>query len=627
MDRNLKKNGLINLVALVLAGGAVAFLSRFTHSWTDEATLIFFILGVLVAAVSYFQTRLEESERLEKLEYDELNKTANKAALFTANEADVLPARRSREQFERFLVPIFSILLLALQIWAVYAMWQKLAKATPAAVETTRLPLAIYGISAMVLFLLGKYSTGLARLEGARLLRPAASYLLLGAYLSFLSTVAIGATELGFPKFDLYFAKALTVLIGITAVETLFNLILEIYRPRVRGQTARLLYDSRLVGLLGQPEGLFTTAAQALDYQFGFKVSETWFYRFMERAIAWIILAQLGILWLSTTFVIVEPHEQALLERFGKPVTGRGVLEPGFHFKAPWPVDTVYRYSTREIQSFVIGVVPDPEMENQRTLTWTRPHNKTEYDLLVATAPSGNGEGASATGRGATDQAVPVNLLTASIPVQYQITNLLAWAYNHVDAHLLFEGLANREVVRYFVNIDLNELMGAGRLDAARVLRDRIQTRADEAKLGVNVVFVGLQDIHPPVKVAKEYEAVIGAMQEKETNVLTALAYQALIVPLASAEATNLLTRAESDRLSKFATVAAEATLFTNQLAAYNTSPEVYNGRAYMESISRALGPVRKYLVATTNKTGVIQFNLEEKIRPDLLDVPLPTKK
>ena len=76
---------------------------------------------------------------------------------------------------------------------------------------------------------------------------------------------------------------ALCALLGLIAVETLINLVLEIYRPRVKGKVERPLYESRLVGLLGQPEGLITTAAQALDYQFGFKVSETWFYRFFRE--------------------------------------------------------------------------------------------------------------------------------------------------------------------------------------------------------------------------------------------------------------------------------------------------------------------------------------------------------
>jgi membrane protease subunit HflK len=66
------------------------------------------------------------------------------------------------------------------------------------------------------------------------------------------------------------------------------------------------LYESRLVGLLGQPEAIITTAAHALDYQFGFKVSDTWFYRFLEKALGWLVLAQFGILVLSTCFVIVD---------------------------------------------------------------------------------------------------------------------------------------------------------------------------------------------------------------------------------------------------------------------------------------------------------------------------------
>ena len=69
----------------------------------------------------------------------------------------------------------------------------------------------------------------------------------------------------------------------------------------------------------GSRKGLITTAAQALDYQFGFKVSETWFYRFFEKALGWLLLLQLGALVLSTCVVFIEAGEQGLLEHFGKP--------------------------------------------------------------------------------------------------------------------------------------------------------------------------------------------------------------------------------------------------------------------------------------------------------------------
>ncbi len=60
-------------------------------------------------------------------------------------------------------------------------------------------------------------------------------------------------------------------------------LLLEIYRPRVKGKVARPVYDSRFAGLLGQPESLFTTAAKTIDYQFGFNVSETWFFQLVKK--------------------------------------------------------------------------------------------------------------------------------------------------------------------------------------------------------------------------------------------------------------------------------------------------------------------------------------------------------
>src|SRR5207237_632434 len=113
---------------------------------------------------------------------------------------------------------------------------------------------------------------------------------------------------------------ALCALLAVFAVENLLALILEIYRPRVKGKLERVLYESRLVGLLGQPEGLFTTAAHALDYQFGFKVSETWFYKFLEKRIVWLLAGQFLILLFSTCFVFINAGEEGLLERFGKPV-------------------------------------------------------------------------------------------------------------------------------------------------------------------------------------------------------------------------------------------------------------------------------------------------------------------
>ena len=469
MEKNHHKIGLINWVALLLVTVVAVALSRYLNSTSGLVASFIFGTGFLVSLVSYFQNRLEDRERLEKLEFDELVKSKSSESLF-ATEADTFGARRSREQFERFFVPGFTLLFVILQAVAIY--WQRgsFKAVLPLVEERATIAIAVFALFALILFLLGKYSASLARLEKLRLLRPSAGYLLLSAYLCAFVAAAIGlATWGGIPKADLYATRVIVVVLGLIGVELVVSLILELYRPRVRGKAERLVYDSRVVGLLGQPEGVFTTAAHALDYQFGFKVSDTWFYQFLQKALGWIIVAQVVILLLSTCIVFIGTGEQGLLERFGRPVAR--VLEPGPHLKMPWPIDQVSRISTREVQTFNIGFIPDPNLEKEKTVLWTRPHYKEEFNLLVASSEqlSTNQSG---------QQSVPANLLTVSIPVQYQIGDVKAWAYKHANAGELLERIATREVVLYLVGVDLMEIMSSGRLKAARDLQDRIQARA-----------------------------------------------------------------------------------------------------------------------------------------------------
>lgn len=627
MERNLKKIGLINLVVQLILGTAAVVLAFYSNSLAGRAGLIYLGLGFLVLVMAYFQMRLEDSERLEKLEFDELNRTRGSASLFNVSDAEIFPAQRAREQFERFFVPGFTILVWLVQAGVAFWQWRWLAKVIPSAMKQPTVAMALFGLFALILFLLGKYTAGIARFENARLLRPAASYLLLGAYVCFVVTVSLAAAPMGFPKGDLYVAWAFSGILALAAVENLINLLLEIYRPRVKGKAARVLYESRLVGLLAQPEGLFTTAAHALDYQFGFKVSETWFYRFLEKALTWIVLVQLALLWLSTTLVFVNPGEQALLERFGRQLPERPVLEPGLHFKWPWPIDQVYRARTREIQTFSIGFDDEHSKDREKTVLWSVPHSKDkeEFNLLVATrdrfAPLSSGTNAPAAEKGA-----PVDLLTVGIPVQFQIKEdgLRLWAYKHTDAGALLEKIATREVIRYLVGVDLLEVMSSGRARAAEDLKRLIQTRADELELGVNILLVGLQDIHPPVKVARKFEEVTGARQESEATLRAAEGYAAKTLALARAEAVKRVHEAEAYSNRVVVAAQARAAQFTNQLAAFKAAPEVFQQRAYLNALQRGATNARKYILTVTNTHDVIQINLEEKIRADLLDVPLP---
>ena len=115
MERNVKNNGLVNLVAAVVIFVAAFVVTCYVNSLAGQVCSVFLGLGALVAFASWFQMRLEENERLEKMEFEELARTRGESTLFDSKEAEVFPAQRAREQFEKFFVPGFGVLLFLLE--------------------------------------------------------------------------------------------------------------------------------------------------------------------------------------------------------------------------------------------------------------------------------------------------------------------------------------------------------------------------------------------------------------------------------------------------------------------------------------------------------------------------------
>ena len=635
-QQNSKKLGFINGLVLLVVTIAALFLALKAGSTVGLAGVVLLSIGTLISFFGFIQSHLIDRERVEALEMQELDRTQGNESLFAGAAEDAYPARNARRQFEKWVVPAFSVLVLigqALGLWWIYGELKDWTGGpTP---DGAVLSIMFFGLFMVVLFMMGKYSAGLARMDGQELLRPGANYMLLGSVISAAAVLAQAASFFGYSAWDKGITWVVFAVIAVSALENLVTLVLEIYRPRLDDKKARLLYDSRLIGLLGQPGGLVSTATQALDYQFGFKVSETWFYKYLEQKLALIIAIQVVVLFLSSSFVVIQQNEEAFLERFGK---RNDHLLPGFSFKLPWPIDKVYRYKTKKIQNFVLGVLDKDEAakpnsgdpEDVQVLLWTSQHNhgsskdpEQNYNMIVASSDILLNTVAS--------DSVPVNLLTVSIPVQYRINNLTNWVYNTDNAGSMLQKLSMRAVTRYLIGVDINELMGPGRTKAQEELKKAIQQQADIRQLGAEIVFVGLQDIHPPVGqneqskasggVAESYEKVNVAQLHSETNRLGALQYKAGKVPQARGAASELLAKARSESTNKVAKARAEAGRFDQQMSAFNAAPSVYKTRSKLDAFQRATKGVRKYILSDPANRDIINLELQDKLRSDLLDV------
>jgi len=425
--------------------------------------------------------------------------------------------------------------------------------------------------------------------------------------------------------------------------------------------------------MISEPGGILRTFAGAIDYQFGFKVSQTWFYRLLEKAIVPLVLFSIVTLYALSCIVVVGPGQEALIEHLGSFDNGGTLAGPGIHWKLPWPFDIAYKYSTKQIQQINIGFVEEEDSKEagRKPLLWGEKHYKEEYDLLVATMAEGS-----------TDEegAVPVSLVRAAVPVQYRIKDLPAFVYNHGDAEKMLEAICYRQLVRFAASAKIEpegdergtderklSLLGAGRKAAAQYLANEIQRRADEVQLGVDVVFVGLQGVHPPTEVAKDYEEVVGSVQKKQASILNALAERNKILTSLSgsiSQANQLYTLARDYQLAKEARDPAQiarlsekitadfgsargdifktlreagsyafekATLakatgqrFQSQVLAYKASPKIYIKEQRLAMLEETLEKIRKYvIVADSDDEQVFIIDLKEKLTPSLYDLDI----
>src|SRR5262249_127304 len=141
----------------------------------------------------------------------------------------------------------------------------------------------------------------------------------------------------GYDWAERWLAPAIGVLMMLLAVEMVINFVLDFYRPRVAGQPQRVFYESRFLGVFCEPEGIIRNVAHTVDYQFCFKVSETWFYQFLGKVIVPLLLFQAAVLYFMTCLVVVPQGYQAVVEETWRGKPKRWAAVPGISMTLPWP--------------------------------------------------------------------------------------------------------------------------------------------------------------------------------------------------------------------------------------------------------------------------------------------------
>jgi len=601
-----------------------AWFAADTMSITIIPLSVALLYSITAIFLGFFQKRaaIEEEDKLllEKRKERKATFNYNEDALFTAGRT-----LRNYFKYAPYVISILSSLLIIILSIVLWKTWGTRVEA-PLPVEPLQAAFISFLLSVISIFS-GVFCIGQSRRDEFRWLRPVGVWLVLSSVILISASVAVLLIKVELPKWDYYLSRSLLVVCIILAAELLINFLIEFYRPRT-GNNERPLFESRFLSILTEPGGILRNIADTLDYQFGFQVSGTWIYVFLEKSIAPFMLIWLVMLWLFTAVDEVSPGEMGVRETLG--AHSDIILNPGFCLKWPWPIQKIRKLPVNRIQEIFVG----PELQDEQgrekrpdVILWTKSHYAKEGRFLIASDKlTVKNEKGGNKNKGLAENDAPVSLIAAMLPIQFKIkeSQILDYAYKHNDPVKTLKDLAEKEVTGYFASSDMLKLMSTGRKTAIKDIREAIQSASDKIKLGVTIIAVALVDAHPPIddnKLPEAFQDVVGAKEEKEAEILSAKAYRAKIIPKAEADALRLVLQAEAYQNEKTKVSKAEIKRFRQRLIGYRAMPEMYLLNSKLEFLETNCKDVRKFIVPNTAQYDVYVINLEEKQRLDLLDI------
>lgn len=301
----------------------------------------------------------------------------------------------------------------------------------------------------------------------------------------------------------------------IASLAVMFNSLRLLWFERAEatllGRTARALsrFVDRIANVLSPTKLVFQTIKNA-------------------GLIARLILIGVGLWWFTSNLICLTSGERAVVDRFGKYVE---TLEPGLHWRWPAPFESVSRLQTAKLRTVTIGYRLDATAEKSQAaaatvadsgpIEWTSSHTShgsaelTNESLML------------------TADEVPVELTAA---IQYDISDARQYVYASGDPHQVLQALSESWIRQVVAGVSLNDVLTTARRDIENQTKTRLQKNIDEFGLGIRIVAVDLQDVHPPREVVLAYRQVADALELKEQLINEAEAYYARTVLSAAGE-------------------------------------------------------------------------------------------
>ncbi len=269
-----------------------------------------------------------------------------------------------------------------------------------------------------------------------------------------------------------------------------------------------------------------------------------------------IILIAIGvIIFLSTSFIVVDQTEKAVITTFGKYTKTLGA---GLHYKLPFGIQRAYIVKTQVIQTETFGF---------RTI---KPGVVTQYS-----SQKYPNESTMLTG--------DLNIVDVEWIIQYRIANPEAWLFNVTDREKTIRDTSQSVLNTLVGDRAILGVIGPDRQsiqDAAVLLMNELFTKYG---LGIVVTQVQLQNIVPPEGVQAAFEDVNKAIQDMNRPINEGREAYNAEIPKVQGQAEQTIEVSQGYAAERVNVAQGDVARFDAVYAEYRKAPDVTKKRLYYE--------------------------------------------
>lgn len=297
-----------------------------------------------------------------------------------------------------------------------------------------------------------------------------------------------------------------------------------------------------------------------------------------------LILIGLVVLGVYSSVVQVGAGEKGVVLRFGDFARQ---IEPGLHFRWPYPIEEVYKADVLKINQVVIVRAEPLKMDSLKSSFGGSSARTSSDENLILTGDE--------------------NIVHVAFNLQWVIKDAKSYLFNVEDPESLVKAVAESTMRDIVGQNDFTLIVTKSREDIANSVKSLMQRTLDSYQAGIYINTVQVDKVVPPRLVNEAFLDVQTAKADQQRLQNEAQADANTLVPNARGAAQKILQDAQAYKEQAVAEAKGRTDRFLKVYEEYTKAPEVTRKRMFLETMERVLGGTQKIII-DDKATGVVPY-------------------